>query len=469
MTLPRHRDGRVRALVAASASALALLIGTSIVVSSADASAIPAFARRYESSCQTCHLAFPKLTPFGEAFRRNGYRFPSGGDTTSQKEEPLPLGNEAQKDVFPDAVWPGQIPGKFPLGFMAESTVKYGSTFETHSAAGHGHDEAAAPAGEHGHEKILKFDDLGLRARMLAGGVLGDIASYFGAITFNEHGPVEVERANVQITPVNPSTLRIKVGSFEPELHGVSIHRGIMGHMLRLTTTAAAPANGFTPEMALRGLEVAGVALGRLGWAVGAVENAAPVARLGKDLYARVEGKLGGMRLDGVGHVAGSQAWRERSATIGASFYEGKTVVKQMVMAPTDPASVDDSFRRVGVDAHVTFDDVLLDVVLAQQTHTHPGDMPGAPAALDLAYAELTYVVMPWIFPTLRAEASRLTGNKQDKDWRWVGFLSINGLLRPNLLIRLDAGYGKDPDGYGVEVTEHAGFRSLSLAIAAAL
>jgi len=27
-------------------------------------------------SCQTCHLVYPKLTPFGEAFRRNGYRFP---------------------------------------------------------------------------------------------------------------------------------------------------------------------------------------------------------------------------------------------------------------------------------------------------------------------------------------------------------------------------------------------------------
>ena len=63
------------------------------------AAAIPAFARKYETSCQTCHIAFPKLNPFGEAFRRNGYRFPSGGDELMQKQEPVQLGNDAMKDL----------------------------------------------------------------------------------------------------------------------------------------------------------------------------------------------------------------------------------------------------------------------------------------------------------------------------------------------------------------------------------
>ena len=39
-----------------------------------DAAAIPAFARKYKTSCMTCHAPFPTLTAVGEAFRLNGYR-----------------------------------------------------------------------------------------------------------------------------------------------------------------------------------------------------------------------------------------------------------------------------------------------------------------------------------------------------------------------------------------------------------
>jgi len=39
-----------------------------------DASAIPAFARRYRVSCQLCHNPVPKLTAFGETFAGNGFR-----------------------------------------------------------------------------------------------------------------------------------------------------------------------------------------------------------------------------------------------------------------------------------------------------------------------------------------------------------------------------------------------------------
>jgi len=37
------------------------------------ANAIPAFARQYHLSCNTCHVAYPKLKPFGEDFAANGY------------------------------------------------------------------------------------------------------------------------------------------------------------------------------------------------------------------------------------------------------------------------------------------------------------------------------------------------------------------------------------------------------------
>src|SRR5207245_9732789 len=55
------------------AATLIVVLG---LVGPRSAHAIPAFARKYGTSCQTCHPVYPKLTPFGEAFRRNGYRFP---------------------------------------------------------------------------------------------------------------------------------------------------------------------------------------------------------------------------------------------------------------------------------------------------------------------------------------------------------------------------------------------------------
>src|SRR5580765_6998594 len=77
--------------------------------------AIPAFARKYQTSCQTCHVAFPMLTPFGEAFRLNGYRFPAGTDPNMVKTPPVTLGAEGYKKLWPKAVWPGEIPGLPPV------------------------------------------------------------------------------------------------------------------------------------------------------------------------------------------------------------------------------------------------------------------------------------------------------------------------------------------------------------------
>jgi len=69
-----------------------------------NAYAIPAFARKYKTSCATCHNGFPKLNAFGESFRRNGYQFPGGTDAEFVKEDPIPLGSEGYKKAFPDAI-----------------------------------------------------------------------------------------------------------------------------------------------------------------------------------------------------------------------------------------------------------------------------------------------------------------------------------------------------------------------------
>ncbi|MBP7730419.1 MAG: hypothetical protein KA114_02155 [Bacteroidales bacterium] len=51
---------------------LSAVVISFLIVKPADG--IPAFARKYQISCQVCHSPFPYLKPFGENFASNGYR-----------------------------------------------------------------------------------------------------------------------------------------------------------------------------------------------------------------------------------------------------------------------------------------------------------------------------------------------------------------------------------------------------------
>ena len=84
-------------------------------ISPPKAEAIPAFARKYQTSCTTCHDNFPHLNDFGKAFKDAGFKFPTD-DETFIKFPPVMLGAPAQKELWPNTVWPGVIPGMPPIG-----------------------------------------------------------------------------------------------------------------------------------------------------------------------------------------------------------------------------------------------------------------------------------------------------------------------------------------------------------------
>ena len=71
-------------------TALFFASGSLLLIAVPTADAIPAFSRKYRTSCATCHVAFPKLNAFGEAFRNNGYRMP-GGDEDYLADDPVSL------------------------------------------------------------------------------------------------------------------------------------------------------------------------------------------------------------------------------------------------------------------------------------------------------------------------------------------------------------------------------------------
>jgi hypothetical protein len=101
--------------------------------------AIPAFARQYGTSCTTCHSDFPKLNDFGKAFKDAGFKFPVD-DAGLMKIPPTLLGAEAQKELFPHAVWPGSIPGMPPIGLRM-------NTFFQKTAGNRGNFDALVPPG----------------------------------------------------------------------------------------------------------------------------------------------------------------------------------------------------------------------------------------------------------------------------------------------------------------------------------
>jgi len=57
------------------------LLVLSALIIPAKSEAIPAFARQYNISCNTCHAAFPRLNEFGEQFVSDNYRLPNWKDT----------------------------------------------------------------------------------------------------------------------------------------------------------------------------------------------------------------------------------------------------------------------------------------------------------------------------------------------------------------------------------------------------
>lgn len=56
-----------------------------------EARAIPAFARKYDTPCVTCHAIYPKLNAFGRGFKENGFRMPGETNTALETLRTFPV------------------------------------------------------------------------------------------------------------------------------------------------------------------------------------------------------------------------------------------------------------------------------------------------------------------------------------------------------------------------------------------
>lgn len=377
----------MRATMIVRGTGFAALLAVMAGVTASPADAIPAFARKYESSCQTCHIAYPKLNAFGESFRLLGYRMP--GETEDQvKQEPVSLGSDAYKRVWPDAVWPATIPSHVPLALSTEFLVEDSDTVDND----------------------FRFPS---SVELVAAGTAGDNVSYFGEIAFRQqvdHGELtdetEVEHIDLRfIRPFGQSlAFNAKVGAFQPEMvqafdHARRLTVANYDSMFGVNTLEQGGASsvgggghhggsGISLPAVATGFEGYGIVAHRFLWNAGLVNGLGPGEEAfdgndAKDVYGRLAYKWGGIAFDGsnADQVQQAKNWRERSFELGVFAYDGDgddvraglgeedEVDEHVSLAPKavlvtkhgDPAFIEDeSFSRLGLDFNAFWGDFNL-------------------------------------------------------------------------------------------------------------
>lgn len=340
-----------------------LLALATMLVGVTPAMAIPAFARKYRTSCQTCHIGFPKLNAFGEAFRLNGYRFPN--ETEAEVKIPQQsLGSDYYKKVWPKMIYPSSIPGSVPLAMNVKMASIYSSSVDD------------------GGRTVTKNDfQFPQEVNLFSGGTLGDHMSFFGEMTWGENpdGSTETEIEHAEIhfnSPFGPEhAVNFRVGKFAPNFADgfqemwISTDNGIdtlfaynpIG--LHGGTELAEDGGGISLPAMVKGIEFYGVAKHRWFYTAGVTNGMGPSnsgdntdGNAEKDFYARVDYKFGGMGLDGdtTGVKMSDDNWKEKSFRVGVLGYWGNG--KGIDFPTTNDSGIDvnlqdRSFSRGGVYA----------------------------------------------------------------------------------------------------------------------
>lgn len=415
-------------------SLLAVIVGLATFAVPRTASAIPAFARKYGTSCTTCHTVYPKLNPFGEAFRRNGFRFP-GTDSDVVKQPTVPLGADAYKGMFPDSVWPGTLPGSVPLsiGFNGQ-LVFHPITTNSGGAADNGAGVVADNLVEEGH--------------LWAGGSFDDTITYFSELTASADG-IEIERAMVSFNDlVGPAhAVNVWVGKGSGTLNSFGPHSTYIADAafapLPVTALFGATSGSWNLTDNFQTAEVNGTIEGMVDYSAGVTNGANASVQTPTNAYVHVGAKFGGVRLDGESNSSvpdPKKPWAETAVTVDAFFYHSKSSFTFADPGSTPDAPLPDLARNdvanvVGGSARGQLDSLELDAGVDFEMHSNPGT--GAKVTALSQFDELSYVVFPWLVPAVRFEYTHLApdGASSLSDARFS--LGAAALVRPNIKLVL--------------------------------
>ncbi len=427
----------------------------SLLLAAPRSEAIPAFARKYETSCQTCHTMFPKLNAFGTAFRLNGYRMPQETEEMV-KDKPVSLGAPAYKKLWPNAIWPGAISSHVPLAV----NVKFA-------------DVNTSSLNDDGTTSKVKNDfQFPQEVNLFAGGTLGDHVSYLGELTFGVNPDksisTDVEHAHISFdSPFGPENLfHLRIGKFTPNVADVfqemflTTDAGIDSvfnyNPIGLHGGTGLGADGVTPNpisfpVLVQGIELYGVVAHRLLYVAG-VANGIPLSgqfgNNSKDYYGRLDYKIGGMGLDGDtgGKEIPDKNWRDDSLRVGVFVYRGNAPGVDFPF--TDDAGnkinvEDDHFTRTGFFASGYIRDLNVFGAYVHGKDTlrqfdgSSGDfLTQIEPSYDSWFVQADYVVYPWLLAAARYE----TVTPADKSVRSLrtGVFNVSGLIRANIKAMLE-------------------------------
>jgi len=375
--------------------------------------AVPSFARKYQTSCSTCHYAFPMLNAFGKAFNNNGYRYP-GNDQEQVKEMPVSLGSEAYKRVWPNAIWPSDIPGTAPISVRAVGRINY------------------LPNGVKEGEESESTFEFPHELEILAAGTIGEDLSFFGEVELeNEDNDVEIAfpfliqydfsaRCHLKFGMVSPDPT--------PDHHRLSVSHYNVTNIRNRTGTWR-----LRDEQAGISLWGAGNGSGGKGgykYEAGVVngQNISD-ANSNKDVFGRVTYKFGGLGETGgtEGQASETSAfYKDNSVRIGAHGYGGTA---------TDGGGIDEDFQAFGGDVEAWYENFIVnaDVLLMNSK------IEGSPDRKSMAwYGQGNGVIYPWLIGLLRYESTDSDTDDDTVDPQTNLVVGIAGMVRANSKVTLE-------------------------------
>lgn len=415
-----HKTEKVVKILAPAAGLLGLWL-VFVVGYSTPSYAIPAFARKYQTSCTTCHNNYPELNDFGEAFKKNGFKFPKD-DETFIKEPPVLLGSKAQKEAFPGAVYPGEIPGSLPIGFRYTGAFNWNKKqpLPVQAAGFVPRTDLFAPntftiigAGTLGSNISFWIDDDISTSGSGAAGGLGD-----GYLKYNDLG---------RIFKLPTNSLNVRFGQFELDLPFTQARTIYLSDFdVYGQASVAGPLgttnNPFVLADPQRGIEFGGYPNnGNFAWSVAIVngslqslpDGTTTAGRDSKDVYVRVSQKFNLERDPESRHgvqAAGPTGPRDHtSIRIGGFYYYGKNEQNIGSTLFSFLGRIKEPFYRAGGDIRFKYRNLEL-FGLAMRGHdenhivdTEAETIAKAPAVTFTGgFAGANYWIHPWLIATMR-------------------------------------------------------------------
>jgi hypothetical protein len=319
-------------------------------------------------------------------------------------DDPIPLGNDAWKDEWPRAIWPGEVPGQVPLAFRIQSDVRFTN------------DESAAT------NFTYRFPN---EVYLLAGSTLGDGIAAFLETEWSREGGLEVLQAKMAFQDPIPGLperlLNVWVGMQNPYLFTFAdrqIDRAARQKFrwqtfrpseVRFTNPTTddelASVNDFRLGLTEPSIELNGLVTGRLYYGIGLAQGAGSGTTDNnnrKDVYYKLRYKFGGLDLRGEYGRTG----RPVTGT-GGQLLDRSVTVEHFGYFGSEPSADDteDRHRSFGFNVRTLYGpwDVGVGFVRSRYDSPWPNQVQGG-FSTSSVFGKAEYLVFPWLIGSLKLD-----------------------------------------------------------------